>query len=187
MLLVAYLRAWKVSCQKVLQMENKFPCPPSCTLIDHRNDIRTIKTQVERRAIGKWSHCKVSNILTSFLWSIRVQTMKNFVVVFFYIMLIVLEVHFHWHFSSESRRWEENEYKSLYQFLSTIALDQSAHKKSLICCKKRCRGRVCFGRFSALVGWSTPLIHQLYLTDFKNGDCSKLLRAAFTQNVEVII
>ena len=48
-----------------------------CTLINHRNDIRIIKTQVEPRAIGKWSHCKVWNILTLFLWSIGVQAMKN--------------------------------------------------------------------------------------------------------------
>ena len=47
------------------------------TLIDHRNDVKMFKTQVEPRAAGEWFHCKVLNILTLFLWSIRVQTMEN--------------------------------------------------------------------------------------------------------------
>ena len=49
-----------------------------CTLIDHRNDVKMFKTQVEPRAAGEWFHCKVLNILTLFLWSIRVQTKENF-------------------------------------------------------------------------------------------------------------
>ena len=48
-----------------------------CTLIDHRNDVKMFKTQVEPRAAGEWFHCKVLNILTLFPWSIRVQTMEN--------------------------------------------------------------------------------------------------------------
>ena len=48
-----------------------------CTLIDHTNDVKMFKTQVEPRAAGEWFHCKVLNILTLFLWSIRVQTMEN--------------------------------------------------------------------------------------------------------------
>ena len=47
------------------------------TLIDHRNDVKMFKTQVEPRAAGEWFHCKVLNVLTLFLWSIRVQTMEN--------------------------------------------------------------------------------------------------------------
>ena len=33
-----------------------------CTLIDHRNDIKMFKTQVEPRAAGEWFYCKVLNI-----------------------------------------------------------------------------------------------------------------------------
>ena len=40
------------------------------TLIDHRNDVNMFKTQVEPRAAGELFHCKVLNILASFLWSI---------------------------------------------------------------------------------------------------------------------
>ena len=42
-----------------------------CSSIDYRNDVKMIKTQKE------WFHCKVLYILTSFLWSIRAQTMEN--------------------------------------------------------------------------------------------------------------
>ena len=42
-----------------------------CSSIDYRNDVKMIKTQ------KKWFHCKVLYILTSFLWSIRAQTMEN--------------------------------------------------------------------------------------------------------------
>ena len=42
------------------------------TLIDHRNDVKMFKTQVEPRAAGEWFHCKVLNVLTLFLCSIRV-------------------------------------------------------------------------------------------------------------------
>ena len=42
-----------------------------CNPTDYRNDVKMFKTQKE------WFHCKVLHILTSFLWSIRVQTMEN--------------------------------------------------------------------------------------------------------------
>ena len=33
-----------------------------CTFIDHRNDVKMFKAQVEPRAAGKWYlHCKVLN------------------------------------------------------------------------------------------------------------------------------
>ena len=33
-----------------------------CTFIDHRNDVKMFKAQVEPRAAGHWYlHCKVSN------------------------------------------------------------------------------------------------------------------------------
>ena len=35
----------------------------SCTLIEHRNDVKMFKTQVEPRAADEWFHCKVFNIL----------------------------------------------------------------------------------------------------------------------------
>ena len=56
----------------------------SCTLIDHRNDVQMFKTQVEPRAADEWFHSNVLNILTSFLWSISVQTIENCCRLFFY-------------------------------------------------------------------------------------------------------
>ena len=47
------------------------------TLIDHRFDVEKFETQVEPRAASEWFYCKVLNILTLFLWSIRVQTTEN--------------------------------------------------------------------------------------------------------------
>ena len=47
------------------------------TLIDHRFDVEIFKTQVEQRAAGERFYCKVLNILTLFLRSIRVQTTEN--------------------------------------------------------------------------------------------------------------
>ena len=66
-----------------------------CTLIDHGNDISRmgmiiamIKTQNH-----EWFHCKVLSILTSLLWSIRVQTIgKLLSICFFTITLTVLKL-----------------------------------------------------------------------------------------------
>lgn len=38
------------------------------TIIDYRNDVKIFP--------GKWFHCKVLSILTSFLWLMRAQTME---------------------------------------------------------------------------------------------------------------
>ena len=40
--------------------------------------MKMFKTQVETQAVGEWFHCKVLNILMSFLWSIRVQNVENY-------------------------------------------------------------------------------------------------------------
>jgi len=61
-----------------------------CTLVSHRNDIRMFKTQVEPRTTGDWFQCKVLNILMSFLWWIRLQTMENCCRFVFTITLTVL-------------------------------------------------------------------------------------------------
>lgn len=61
-----------------------------CTIIDHRNDIWIFETQVEPRTTVELLQCKVLNILTSFLWSIRVLTMENCCELFFTIRLTVL-------------------------------------------------------------------------------------------------
>ena len=45
-----------------------------CTVVDHRNDVRMFKTQVEPWAAGECFHCKV---LMSILWLIRVSTMEK--------------------------------------------------------------------------------------------------------------
>ena len=53
-----------------------------CTLFGQK-DVKTFNSHVEPRAVGECFQGKVWNILTSFLWSIRVQTME-IVVDFFY-------------------------------------------------------------------------------------------------------
>ena len=53
-------------------------------LIDHRNDDKMCKNQVEPRAAGEWFHCK---FLTSFLCPMRVKTMENccrYIYIFFF-------------------------------------------------------------------------------------------------------
>ena len=103
-----------------------------CTLINHRNDFKIFKTQVEPQTAGEYFHCKV---LTSLLWSMRVQIMENGCRFAFHnnILLTVFDVHFLW-FVSEHRA-RENEQKTL--LLLNIALDQSARKKSLNYWKNR--------------------------------------------------
>ena len=46
-------------------------------LFDHRNDVEMFKTQVKPPTASEWFHCTVVNIMTSFLWSVRVQTKEN--------------------------------------------------------------------------------------------------------------
>ena len=79
------------------------------TLIDHRNDVKMFKTQVEPRAAGEWFHSKVLNIqLTSLLWSIRVKKPWKIVVyLFFTIILTVFNVHFWQTFLENSAREQE--------------------------------------------------------------------------------
>lgn len=70
-----------------------------CTLIDHRNDIWIFKTQVEPRTTGELLQCKVLNILTSCLYSIRVLTMENCCRIVFHNNVNSFDVHFCWGFS----------------------------------------------------------------------------------------
>ena len=48
-----------------------------CTLIDHRNNDKMFKTLQWNHSPAPRGSTWVLNILTSFLWSIRVQTMEN--------------------------------------------------------------------------------------------------------------
>ena len=61
-----------------------------CTLINPGNAVKFFITQVEQRVLGEWFDCKILNFLTSFLWSMRVQTLKIVVELFFTITLTVL-------------------------------------------------------------------------------------------------
>ena len=61
-----------------------------CTLINPRNAVKFFITQAEQRVLGEWFDCKILNFLTSFLWSMRVQTLKIVVELFFTITLTVL-------------------------------------------------------------------------------------------------
>ena len=84
-------------------------------LINHRNDVKMFKTQVEPWAAGEWFNCKVLNILNIYL----------------------LE-HFHWSISSKIAQHlgEKQIAPSSGHFycqllLSNLALDQSVHENSL--------------------------------------------------------
>ena len=66
-----FLQATLVQNLKKLLINKSNQFPMVCSSIDYRNDVKMIKTQEE------WFHCKVLYILTSFLWSIRAQTMEN--------------------------------------------------------------------------------------------------------------
>ena len=113
-----------------------------CTLINHRNDVKLFKTQVEQWVIGEWFHYKILNFLTSFLSSMRVQTLEIVVNLFFYNDMDSFDVHFHWRFSenlTHARKRKTNcatitsfPWSSLFW---NIALDQSACKNGLVILK----------------------------------------------------
>ena len=48
-----------------------------CSLIDHRNDVKMFKTLQWNHLPAARGSTYVLNILTSFLWSVRVQTIEN--------------------------------------------------------------------------------------------------------------
>ena len=93
-------------------------------LSSDRKDIKMFNSEVEPWAAGECFRCKVWNILTSFLWSIRVQTVENCCRFFFTTTLTVCCVHFRWSFT-------ENPGKSC----SKVRGEQSAREKSLSYCK----------------------------------------------------
>ena len=73
-----------------------------CTLTDlhffYRNDFKMFKPQVEPLGVGKWFHCKVLNILLSFLHCMvdkRIDHTKLLSIFVFAITLIVFNTHFH--------------------------------------------------------------------------------------------
>ena len=75
----------------MLYFTNRQQFSMHCTLIDHRNVAKMFKTQAEPRAAGEWCHCKVWNILTSFLRSITEQPWKIVVDLLFTITLTILK------------------------------------------------------------------------------------------------
>ena len=75
----------------MLYFTNRQQFSMDCILIDHRNVIKMFKTQAEPRAAGEWFHCKVWNILTSFLRSITEEIFWKIVVdLLFTITLTIL-------------------------------------------------------------------------------------------------
>ena len=57
-----------VNTVKVIVKANRQQLYMVYTIIDYRNDVKIFP--------GKWFHCKVFSILTSFLWLMRAQTME---------------------------------------------------------------------------------------------------------------
>ena len=80
---------------------------PLYSNIDHRNDVRMFKTHVKPQAAGEWFHWRVLNILTSFLWSRRVQTMESYCRFVFYHNIVSFDVYFCWTFSVDRPREKE--------------------------------------------------------------------------------
>ena len=78
----------------MLYFTNRQQFSMDCTLIDHRNVVNMFKTQAEPRAAGEWCHCKVWNILTSFLRSTTAQTLENCCRFIVYNNIDNFEVHF---------------------------------------------------------------------------------------------
>ena len=75
----------------MLYFTNRQQFSMDCTLIDHKNVVNMFKTQAEPRAAGEWCHCKVWNILTSFLRSTTAQTLEIVVDLLFTITLTILK------------------------------------------------------------------------------------------------
>ena len=108
-----------------------------CILLDRRNDVKMFKNQVEPRSAGEWFHYKVFNIMTSFLWSLRVHTVENCCRFVFYNDIDSLYVYFCWRFSARKRKTNCATIASFPSsvLLSNKALYQSAREKSLSYCK----------------------------------------------------
>ena len=102
------------------------------TLIDHRNDIKMFQTQVKPRATGKWFHRKVFNILTSFLWTIRVYTdLGKLLLIFFTIpfrVLIPISVEMSWKILC----WrKEKKMRRFYHIISMVCILIEHHSRPI--------------------------------------------------------
>ena len=96
---------------------------PLYSNIDHGNDVRMFKTHVKPQAAGEWFHWRVLNILTSFLWSRRVQTMESYCRFVFYHNIVSFDVYFRWTFSVDRpREKEKNKLCHPYSTLFTFSL-----------------------------------------------------------------
>ena len=97
---------------------------PLYSNIDHRNDVKMFNTHVKPQAAGEWFHWKVLNILTSFLWSRRVQTMDSYCRLVFYHNIDSFDFYFCWNCATITSFL-------CPVLLTNVALDQSACEKSL--------------------------------------------------------
>ena len=79
------------------------------TLIDLGNYIKIFETQKELRVAREWFHCKFLNILTSFLCSIRVQSIEKCCWLVFWNNMDSFDVHFLWSFSENRARNREKQ------------------------------------------------------------------------------
>ena len=94
-----------------------------CILLDRRNDVKMFKNQVEPRSAGEWFHYKVFNIMTSFLWSLRVHTVENCCRFVFYNDIDSLDVYFCWRFSARKRK---TNCATIASFPSSVLLSNKA-------------------------------------------------------------
>ena len=106
-----------------------------CILLDRRNDVKMFKNQVEPRSAGEWFYYKVFNIMTSFLWSLRVHTVENCCRFVFYNDIDSLDVYFCWRFSARKRKQIApplRHFHRLYSYRTKLFTNQRARNRSVI-------------------------------------------------------
>ena len=94
----------------------------------------------QQQAAGKWFHCKVLNILTSFPWSITVETMKNCCRFVVYNNVDSFDIHFLWNFlkscahkTDGGQIWSpSHHFHGLYVYQTKLSTNQCTRNHSVI-------------------------------------------------------
>ena len=95
--ILLFKTAYKRYKWRINQIDNNFQWSVIFSTIEMTS--KCSKIQVKPPTASEWFHCTVENIITSFLWSVRVQTKENCCRFVFTITVTAFKVHFHWRFS----------------------------------------------------------------------------------------
>ena len=131
----------KEQTRKVLVITNRQQFFMVCTLIDHRNDVNVFKTLQWKHEPQASGFTVKFEILTLFLWSIRVQPMKNCCQFVFYHTIDSFDVNYRRIFLENCVCGKEKpNCVTITSFswsvlLSNIALDHTEREKSFSYCK----------------------------------------------------